>query len=150
MRPPNPSMADEIIITITSWYDQKLNYDFAAGKAKAGKPDSSVLAFTALVWKHTTKIGIGATRKSDGYIYIVVQFSPAGNVGGEFVNNVLEYPGGQLDVMPITHDSMDVSESPPMEIEIVSPDEAPKPPPFPIKTKPFAINGSGKNLSSYQ
>ena len=90
MRPPNTNMTAEIKTAVKSWYDQKANYDFATGKAKAGKPDGSFLAFTALVWKQSTKVGIGATRKSDGYIYIVVQFGPAGNMGGAFLKNVLQ------------------------------------------------------------
>ena len=84
-------MTAEIKIAVNDWYDQKANYDFQTGKAKAGKLGSIVFPFTALVWKESTKVGIGATtRKSDGYIYIVVQFDPAGNTGGAFLTNVLQ------------------------------------------------------------
>ena len=101
MRPPNPSMADAINMAVMSWYEEIENYDFTTGKAKAGKPAGSVFAFTALVWKKSTKVGIGASRKSDGYIYIVVQFSPSGNYAGEFMDNVGPADGGT----EMTHNS---------------------------------------------
>ena len=89
-------MTDEIITTITSWYDLKFNH---TGKEKV-KPvisKGNILAITALLRIQTTRLGIGATRKSYDYIYIVVQFSPTDDVLDKFNRNDTEQLGGDID-----------------------------------------------------
>jgi uncharacterized protein YkwD len=46
--------------------------------------------FTALVWKATTRIGWGEARRPDGAWIYVAQFTPPGNVTGQFQGNVLK------------------------------------------------------------
>lgn len=45
--------------------------------------------FTQVVWKATTKLGIGQAESSSGNIYIVVNYSPKGNIEDEYSANVL-------------------------------------------------------------
>ena len=115
LRPPNPNLTTEIIITITSWYDQKQNYNFSTGKIKSEYYDRDILGFTALIWKETTKVGIGASRKSDGYIFIAVQFSPAGNVDGGFLKNVIKSTKEEDNAIPDPESATEVFQTPVLE-----------------------------------
>uniref|UniRef100_A0A8C5A521 GLI pathogenesis-related 2, like n=1 Tax=Gadus morhua TaxID=8049 RepID=A0A8C5A521_GADMO len=47
--------------------------------------------FTAMVWKSTTKLGVGKATASDGSSFVVARYFPAGNVTnkGHFDSNVL-------------------------------------------------------------
>jgi uncharacterized protein YkwD len=74
---------------VEAWYDEFKNYDFPSGKAiESTKP---VGHFTALVWKSTTRIGVGrvAGQGSQWWeTYIVANFSPPGNMRDQYVTNV--------------------------------------------------------------
>ena len=142
MRPPNPSLADAIKAAVMSWYDQHLNYDYTTGKAKADKPGATVFAFTALVWKQSTKVGIGAARKSDGYIYIVIQFSPPGNMVGSFVQNVLPIDGA-VESAPSPSPEGE-GQTPEIQVEVVSPSQPSKN--VTPTTKPKNGNGTCMNI----
>jgi len=74
---------------IDLWYAEGTNYDYAAGQfsATAGH-------FTQLVWKATTAIGIGQALDSQGLLWVVMRFHPAGNVVGGYVKNVGPLVGG--------------------------------------------------------
>jgi uncharacterized protein YkwD len=71
-----------------SWYDEVKNYNFNNPEG----PHSGVTGhFTALVWKGTTKLGVGrvAGQGSEWWeTFIVANFYPAGNMTGEFQANV--------------------------------------------------------------
>ncbi|WP_083999020.1 CAP family protein [Actinomadura kijaniata] len=72
---------------VQSWYDEIKDYDF--NKAQFS---SSTGHFTQLVWKATTKVGIGrVSGQGDRYYetYIVFVFEPPGNMEGAFADNVL-------------------------------------------------------------
>lgn len=45
--------------------------------------------FTQIVWKTSQFLGVGVAKSSQGNIYIVANYSPAGNFVGHFVENVL-------------------------------------------------------------
>mmetsp|Transcript_3592 Transcript_3592/g.7886 ORF Transcript_3592/g.7886 Transcript_3592/m.7886 type:complete len:192 (-) Transcript_3592:272-847(-) len=68
---------------VKSWYDEVADYDF-------GNPgfDGSTGHFTQLVWKGTTQVGMAKAVASDGSVYIAANYSPAGNMMGDFENNV--------------------------------------------------------------
>lgn len=68
---------------VTMWYDEVKLYDF---KNPAFSPSTG--HFTALVWKSTTKVGIGSATVN-GYTVVVANFSSPGNVRGQFPQNVL-------------------------------------------------------------
>jgi len=81
------NMTAGIVILIDTWYIQSMDYDYTAGQ---GKPGKTIDYFTALVWKSTTKVGIGASvMASNGNIYLLIIFSPPGNSKGGYVKNVL-------------------------------------------------------------
>ncbi|KOX67239.1 Golgi-associated plant pathogenesis-related protein 1, partial [Melipona quadrifasciata] len=44
--------------------------------------------FTQLIWKKTESIGLGLANDDSGKFYLVCIYHPAGNVAGEFVENV--------------------------------------------------------------
>jgi len=90
MNIPNADLVKGVKISIQKWYDVSATYDYVAGKAKTGKSTSS---FTQMIWRSTKKAGVGiVVNKDTKCIYIVVQFSPSGNIGN-FQKNVLP-PGG--------------------------------------------------------
>jgi uncharacterized protein YkwD len=72
----------------TSWYNEVKNYDFGSPEG----PHHGVTGhFTALVWKSTTKLGVGRVSGQGSQwweTYIVANFSPAGNMTGDFQANV--------------------------------------------------------------
>lgn len=42
-----------------------------------------------MVWKSTTMMGVGKATGRNGWTYVVVSYSPRGNVQGQFGSNVL-------------------------------------------------------------
>ncbi|RQX10604.1 serine protease [Micromonospora ureilytica] len=78
------------IAAVDSWYSEISNYDFATGKAIDST--KAIGHFTALVWKNTTKLGVGRVAGQGTKwweTYIVANFSPPGNMGGQYVMNVV-------------------------------------------------------------
>ncbi|XP_055379616.1 uncharacterized protein LOC129610871 [Condylostylus longicornis] len=67
---------------VKSWYDEINNYNF-------NKPgfSSKTGHFTQLVWKNTKQVGVGMATKN-GWIYIAANYSPPGNVLGQFPNKI--------------------------------------------------------------
>ncbi len=68
-------------VVIESW-----NKD--AKTFKYNKKNSEASPFAQLVWKSSQYIGIGISQDSNGGTYIVANFYPAGNVSGQFKENV--------------------------------------------------------------
>jgi len=86
--PANKDMATGVKVVVNFWYAKNAAYDYAAGKGKGTG------SFTAMVWKGTTKVGIGgAVKLPDGSIYVVIQFSPPGNIAGSYRANVQDPKG---------------------------------------------------------
>ncbi|MDZ8239605.1 MAG: CAP family protein [Nostoc sp. ChiQUE01a] len=77
---------------VQDWYSEIKDYDY-------NNPVFSGTTghFTQVVWKGSTKVGCGAApgpatiegTKYDG-VYVVCQYSPAGNLQGQFADNVLK------------------------------------------------------------
>lgn len=62
-----------------SWYSEIKDYKY--GKFRSGSP--VVGHYTQMVWKNTAEVGVGVAIASNGDIYIVANYSPAGNYLGE-------------------------------------------------------------------
>lgn len=46
--------------------------------------------FTQLIWKNSVELGVGIALSSDKRkVYVVAEYSPQGNILGQFANNVL-------------------------------------------------------------
>lgn len=43
-----------------------------------------------MLWKSSKEIGIGMARVPGGKTYVVANFDPAGNIVGQFKDNVVE------------------------------------------------------------
>ncbi|CAF2986205.1 unnamed protein product [Rotaria socialis] len=69
---------------VTAWYNEVQDYNF-------GSPgfSSETGHFTQVVWKGTTKFGIGLAFSSDQRTaYVVAQYSPPGNYLNQFARNI--------------------------------------------------------------
>jgi glioma pathogenesis-related protein 2 len=77
---------------VKEWYDEIKDYNYANPGFS-----SETGHFTQVVWKGSTKLGCGAaqgtaTIEGNKYnaFYVVCQYAPAGNVQGQFPDNVLK------------------------------------------------------------
>ena len=66
------------------WYKENKKYDYEKNSYLKGTGH-----FTQLVWKNTKEVGFGISSNNDNF-RVVAYYYPAGNILGEFQNNVLE------------------------------------------------------------
>ncbi|OJD38685.1 allergen v5 tpx-1-related protein [Diplodia corticola] len=72
--------------TVDMWYDEISDYGPYWGKDDV---PMSVMHFTQVVWKKTTKVGCGVASCSDGSL-VTCRYQESGNYLGEFAANVGE------------------------------------------------------------
>ncbi len=65
---------------IDNWYKLGQYYDESNPKPSH---------YTQMIWKNSQKIGVGISQANTGYIYIVANYYPGGNIEGQFKENVL-------------------------------------------------------------
>lgn len=70
---------------VQAWYDEEANYNYDTGKPKT--LGAVILHFTQLIWKATNELGM-ATAVAGNRVVAVARYSPVGNWGGEFKENV--------------------------------------------------------------
>lgn len=75
-----PSASD----AITAWYDEIDAYNFGNGGFSSGTGH-----FTQVVWKGTQQLGCYSASCGSSGNYLVCEYYPAGNVIGQFAQNVL-------------------------------------------------------------
>jgi hypothetical protein len=69
-----------------SWYEEIKKYNFDRPNQLE---DDETREFTQMVWKKSTKMGCGiGIGPSNSQFYVVVRYSPKGNVAGAFEANV--------------------------------------------------------------
>jgi len=68
---------------VDQWYSEVSKYDFDKGQFMQGTGH-----FTQVVWKGSKEIGVGKALTSDGRVYVVCNYYPAGNMVGQFGENV--------------------------------------------------------------
>lgn len=64
------------------WYAQGAGYDYS----RDHQPGTGL--FTQMIWKDSREVGFGVRKTNDGRYYYVAVYWPAGNVLGQFGNNV--------------------------------------------------------------
>jgi uncharacterized protein YkwD len=65
------------------WYNEIKYYNFSDPKFL---PTTG--HFSQIVWNNTTDVGFGRSRGKDGSYYMVAKYFPAGNIPGDFKDNV--------------------------------------------------------------
>ena len=66
-----------------SWLDEKKDYTYA--KIGDKKNTFTLIGhYTQMIWKGTTKVGMGAYVNKKGEVYVVARYLPEGNFGGEY------------------------------------------------------------------
>ena len=68
---------------INDWYGEISAYDFTTGTSTGG----DIGHFTQVVWKSTKHVGCALASCGENDL-LVCQYSPAGNVGGQYLDNV--------------------------------------------------------------
>lgn len=68
---------------VKEWYDEIKLHTFGVEKVSQG-----CLHFTQLIWKNTTDLGVGLAKNKKGQTYVVCNYHPRGNYGGQFAENV--------------------------------------------------------------
>jgi len=67
----------------SSWLDEKKDYKYS--KIGDGKNTFSMIGhYTQMIWKNTTKVGLGAYVNKEGKVYVVARYYPAGNMIGKY------------------------------------------------------------------
>ena len=69
-----------------AWYKEVRNYRYGSGFSM------NTGHFTQVVWKGSTRMGVGRATNSRGWTYVVANYYPPGNMQGAFTANVLR-PG---------------------------------------------------------
>ncbi|XP_077975959.1 uncharacterized protein LOC120341288 [Styela clava] len=72
------------------WYSEIKDYSFENHGTKNGKP---VGHFTQVVWKESTEAGFGFAKAENGMMYACGNYTPQGNVYGQYKDNVGELTG---------------------------------------------------------
>lgn len=65
------------------WYDEIKDYNFDNPGNFGGTGH-----FTQVVWAGSSEMGVAKAGEGDGTQYVVARYSPAGNVMGQFKENV--------------------------------------------------------------
>lgn len=64
-----------------SWYDEINDYEYGPIKSH----DSKMIGhYTQMIWSKTKIVGIGYAVSSNGAVYVVARYFPAGNYVGEY------------------------------------------------------------------
>ncbi|XP_047197361.1 Golgi-associated plant pathogenesis-related protein 1-like [Hippoglossus stenolepis] len=71
------------------WYSEIKDYNWSS----PGSDWKTVGHFTQVVWKDTIKLGVGVASVGTN-VYVVAQYSPPGNMKGNYEKNVLEKDAG--------------------------------------------------------
>ena len=67
-----------------AWYNEVNDYDF-----KKPAISQKTAHFTQLLWKDSTKLGVGYALSEDGRtVFVVAQYAPPGNIKSELTQNV--------------------------------------------------------------
>lgn len=85
---------DTAMVAINGWYEEIKDYPFPGGYTGNGADSvfPKVGHFTQTVWKETEYVGYGyaSNPKCPSFkTYVVARYFPAGNMIGEFPENVL-------------------------------------------------------------
>lgn len=71
---------------LENWYGESRGYDYTEEMTQSNI-DYGVLHFTAMVWKSSTRVGVGLKQGTNG-TYVVVDFAERGNTLNHFLANV--------------------------------------------------------------
>jgi uncharacterized protein YkwD len=72
---------------LDDWYGESRRYDYSTEMTESNI-DYNVLHFTAMVWRSSTRVGVGLKQGTNG-TYVVVDFAERGNTLNHFAANVL-------------------------------------------------------------
>lgn len=67
------------------WYEESKQYNF---NQEPSTLHVNAGHFSQMVWRSSIEIGIGKAKTRCGKMFVVVNYKPAGNVIGEFQNNI--------------------------------------------------------------
>ena len=80
--PGHIDKCEQVKAAVASWYNEVTLYDWGYPGYTAGTG-----RFTQVVWKSSSRMGIGVASNSKGMTYVVANYDPPGNEG-RFEENV--------------------------------------------------------------
>ena len=81
---------------VLAWYQEEQDYHYQTGESTNGQ---TIGHFTQVVWQSSTKLGCGTAHKTQDDMvkaYVVCQYSPAGNIRGQYTTNVMPRKPGAV------------------------------------------------------
>lgn len=142
-----------IVESVKLWASERNNFIYGTKKVTSG------LHFTALVWLNSKRIGLGIAKGTRGS-FVVMRFTPPGNIDGQYIQNVLP-PISFITAPPVALSPSPIkSPSPPLPTPLPflpkpthpSPltfqSPSPPPPPFPKPPSPSPFPSSSPSPNS--
>ncbi|XP_060867483.1 putative uncharacterized protein DDB_G0282499 [Metopolophium dirhodum] len=94
---------------VDSWYNEITKFNIADEETEL---DNNIAThhMTQLLWKSSTKMGVGVSKNSDGTYNVVANYDPIGNVRGFFHENLPEIKQEDIEDAVESHNSQTKSE----------------------------------------
>ena len=118
-----------IVESVKLWASERNNFIYGTNKVTSG------LHFTALVWLNSKRIGLGIAKGTRGS-FVVMRFTPPGNIDGQYIQNVLP-PISFITAPPTALSPSALSPVALSPSPVKSP--SPMPPPFPKPPHPSPL-----------
>jgi hypothetical protein len=105
-----------IVESVKLWASERNNFTYGTNMVTSG------LHFTALVWLNSKRIGLGIAKGTRGS-FVVMRFTPPGNIGGQYIQNVL--PPVALSPAALSPPSPTLKSPPPRPFPLTNPNPIP-------------------------
>lgn len=93
---------------VDSWYNEITKFNIADEESELVN-NIATHHMTQLLWKSSTKMGVGVSKNSDGTYNVVANYDPRGNVIGFFHDNLPEIKQEDIEEAMKTHNSQTAS-----------------------------------------
>ncbi|XP_001948456.2 uncharacterized protein LOC100162791 isoform X1 [Acyrthosiphon pisum] len=94
---------------VDSWYNEITKFNIADEEPELGD-NIATHHMTQLLWKSSTKLGVGVSKSSNGMYNVVANYDPSGNVRGFFKDNLPEIKQEDIEEAMDSHNSQTISE----------------------------------------
>jgi len=82
---------------VDGWYNEMKYFQLGDNEDDIGKKNE-MFHMTQLLWRPSSKIGVGVSKSANDMYYVVVNYNPPGNVMGRFMQNLPEISNEDIDM----------------------------------------------------